>query len=375
MNTPTPDFVSRIAGSSQTVSTIEEHNCASAASSLNATHGVSLPPAVHAAALGSIRTAGVDLHGADQSSAKDAPFGLPQASAGIAAHAPFTELPPSRLELDTKGLASALEASSLNDLSQGQSVDLNQADRVDFGQQYIDGYKNERVQLSQGQTVQLLKTSEIGRALATAEELRHVEDLQLWMEDRLGSSVVSQWGIAPGSKKIANLWHELTSGESSLQDSRPPKRTVNVASVKIKNEKGEVLVEAYQEMSDGRRRERNQPLSEKFKPGEGVEEACLRGICEELGADLGSREKVTMISDSYTKKEQERDSISYPGLPTQFIIHSMEARIPQLPESEFSTFEGESEQESLGIDDSAPPKTAVGVNRHFWKWIPESELH
>lgn len=343
MNTPTPDFVSKIACSSQTVSTIEEHNAASAAVSLGSAHGVLCPPAVHPATPGSTSTAGVDFysHGADRSSTTDAPSGFPGGGAENASHGSLNELLPSRFEQDTKGLASALEASNFNEVSHGQRADP-------------------------------LEIAGIGRALAVAEELRHVEGLSNWMEDRLSSSVVSQWGIAPGSKRMANLWNELTSGECYLEDSRPPKRVLNVARVKIKNEKGEVLVEAYQEMSDGRRRERNRPLSEKIKQGEAAEEACLRGVLEELGAELGSRQRVMMDSESYTKEEEERDSISYPGLNTRFIIHSMEARIPQLPTGEFSTFEGESEDEIDG--DGSALQRAVGVKRHFWKWVPESEV-
>ncbi|KAL3677800.1 hypothetical protein R1sor_020756 [Riccia sorocarpa] len=214
----------------------------------------------------------------------------------------------------------------------------------------------------------------------TAEEIGSCENLARWLEERLGSSILSQWGSGAATKKVANLWCELMEGEISLEDSRPPKRTAHVASVKIRNEQGHVLVEAYQQMADGRVRPRNRPLSEKMRPGEHVEEACLRGIYEELGCQMGARERVVIVPESYRREEEERESFSYPGLPTRYVIHTMVAHVEQLPSTEFSTEEDESghgtafvqvSNESRGLGSEVAP---VGVKRHFWKWVPENEL-
>eukprot|EP00850_Spirogloea_muscicola_P001538 SM000005S17335 [mRNA] locus=s5:1578638:1579835:- [translate_table: standard] len=152
---------------------------------------------------------------------------------------------------------------------------------------------------------------------------------------------VAAWGSAPGTKRLANLWAELAEGEIVLEDSQPPKRVVHVASVIIRDSAGAVLVESHQEMEDGTVRVRNRPLSEKMRPGEGVEAACLRGIVEELGSDIGPPTAVTLLRDSYVCEEEERESLSYPGLATRYIIHTMAARIAGLPAGDFVTEEDE----------------------------------
>eukprot|EP00897_Mesotaenium_endlicherianum_P003998 jgi/Mesen1/3626/ME000020S03156 len=239
--------------------------------------------------------------------------------------------------------------------------------------------------------------------------LVNVEGLEAWLEERLpdGRQQLQAWGQEPGTKRLANLWKELTEGEICLEDGRPPKRTVHVASVKISDPRGMYLVESHQEMGDGRVRERNRPLSEKMRPGEDVSDACLRGIFEELGAVLGAREGVTLLPDSYLREEEERESFSYPGLLTRYVVHTMEARIAVLPQTDFFTVENEHCDESgtNGAADSggngaaksggggsgaaAPPgpvgsavaagssqwrepEEALGVKRHFWTWSSDS---
>jgi hypothetical protein len=82
----------------------------------------------------------------------------------------------------------------------------------------------------------------------SVEELEGVEGLTQWLRERLisGAEQLKTWGTAPGTKRVANLWTELVDGEISLEDARPPKRTVHVASVKIRNESGLYLVESHQ---------------------------------------------------------------------------------------------------------------------------------
>lgn len=207
--------------------------------------------------------------------------------------------------------------------------------------------------------------------LVTAEQLGSPEALAFWLRDRLPSGI-SQWGTTPGTKQVANLWIELTEGEIVLENSFPPRRLVHVASVKIKNKAGHMLVEAHQEMADGSIRFRNRPLSEKMRPGENVEEACCRGIFEELGA----KNRVRIISGSYLKKQEERESLSYPGLLTSYVIHSVEAIVEDLPETGFCTVEDEHNIMNTGVHAHKGAGVScsgvvTGVKKHFWQWIPQ----
>jgi hypothetical protein len=209
----------------------------------------------------------------------------------------------------------------------------------------------------------------------TPEELGSPEALSEWLAARLaqGREAVSRWGKLHGTKRVSNLWRELREGEISLQDSRPPKRKVHVACVEIVDSRGRALLEAYQEMEDGSIRHRNRPLSEKMKPGEQVEEACLRGIMEELGPELGSPGHVQIRRNSYRREEEERESLAYPGLMTHYVLHHMEALMEHLPSEDF--FTEENEFGGYSAVDGAPNSESsndapVGVARHAWKWVP-----
>ncbi|KAH7433667.1 hypothetical protein KP509_07G080400 [Ceratopteris richardii] len=216
------------------------------------------------------------------------------------------------------------------------------------------------------------------RQLITANELGSSDGLASWLSIRLPSGV-SQWGSAPGTKPVINLWMELKEGEIVLEDSCPPRRIVHVASVKIRNKAGHMLVEAHQEMADGTIRLRNRPLSEKMKPGENVEEACFRGIFEELGSQLGARSRVRILLGSYSRKEEERESLSYPGLLTSYVIHSVDAIVDNLPETGFCTEEDELMYYNCsgsGVlpsegSESFSGEVTVGVRKHFWRWVPQ----
>ncbi|KAI5073045.1 hypothetical protein GOP47_0011058 [Adiantum capillus-veneris] len=210
--------------------------------------------------------------------------------------------------------------------------------------------------------------------LVSPDDLGSPDALALWLSDRMPSGI-SQWGTAPGTKRVSNLWIELKEGEILLEDARPPRRTVHVASVKIRNKAGLMLVEAHQEMADGSIRHRNRPLSEKMRPGENVEDACFRGIFEELGSQLGARNRVRILLGSYRRKQEERESLSYPGLLTSYVIHSVDAIIEDLPETGFYTIEdemiGHGTMDS-GVHLHQGPGifcngAAVGVKKHFWR--------
>ena len=77
---------------------------------------------------------------------------------------------------------------------------------------------------------------------------------------------ISSWGKC-GAKTIQDLWAEINSGESQIQDN-PVMRILPVTQLIIRNASGMILVETEQVFADGRTRHRNIPPSEKMKLGE-----------------------------------------------------------------------------------------------------------
>jgi 8-oxo-dGTP pyrophosphatase MutT (NUDIX family) len=176
-----------------------------------------------------------------------------------------------------------------------------------------------------------------------------IQALQVWLEQR--RVALAEWGRG-SSKSLGSLWAELQSGESELADN-PPRRIVSVVQVIIR--RGDhVLVEAAQEMEDGRQRRRRQLPAEKMHPGEEPEETARRGLQEELGV---TAEDVRFVPGSVESWQWERDSISYPGLRTCYRFFRIEAAIAGLPEQPFNTRERT----------SGPGEP---VQRHFWEWAP-----
>ncbi|XP_078448167.1 RING-H2 zinc finger protein [Wolffia australiana] len=187
------------------------------------------------------------------------------------------------------------------------------------------------------------------------------DSLSDWLRPRLPAEPFSSWGVKPGTKTVHNLWLELAMGETALDtDLGPPLlRTVRVASVRIRNARGEQLVESHQLLSDGSVRWRRRSLSEKMKPGESAEDAAARAVAEELGG----RATAVVRPGSVVTRVEERASASYPGLPARYVVHFVEAEVAGVPqEGEFST-------EERG--ESAYPLGAVSVLRHFWKWVAD----
>ncbi|RMG95269.1 MAG: NUDIX hydrolase [Chloroflexi bacterium] len=176
---------------------------------------------------------------------------------------------------------------------------------------------------------------------------RNMSQLNDWL---LAKGVdTSSWG-KNGSKTVTHLWQEYTRGEVSFQDS-PPLRRVNVVQLNIRRD-NQVLIEAAQEFCDGRLRHRNQPPSEKMKPGESYIDAALRCCQEELGV---SPERVQIIPDTHKIIDVETESISYPGLKTQYTFHIVDATIKNLPESAF--------WKENEVKDKGDP-----IRRHYWVW-------
>ncbi|XVF53280.1 hypothetical protein PTKIN_Ptkin05aG0086800 [Pterospermum kingtungense] len=191
-----------------------------------------------------------------------------------------------------------------------------------------------------------------------------------WLKSRLPSESLASWGVKPGTKNVHNLWLELSEGETSLVDSFPPLRTVNVVTVRILGKDDLVLVESRQELSDGTVRDRFRPLSEKMKPYETPEEAVARAVKEELGSIIDSG-VVRIVPGSYQKKLEERNSESYPGLPARYVLHSVDAWVEGLPDEDFCT---EEKEEYEDVDGNRDLEKAVSVRKHYWKWVSSDSI-
>ena len=163
------------------------------------------------------------------------------------------------------------------------------------------------------------------------------------------------WG-KNNSKSLQNLWQELEAGDVQLKES-PPLRVVEVVQIIIVRE-NTILVEAEQEFFNGQRRFRNQPPSEKVKRGETIQDAAHRCLKEELGIEA---EAITLNMASHRQHQTSTNSISYPGLPSQYNFHLLEAAVSGLPIDEF--------WRENKTDDMADP-----VRRHRWVWHPKESV-
>jgi len=178
-------------------------------------------------------------------------------------------------------------------------------------------------------------------------ELNKLQDMVLWLES-IGIDV-SQWGTST-SKSLENLWDEYLRGEIYFV-ADPPLRIVQVVQI-IVGRNDMILLEMEQEFSNSKRRSRNQPPSEKIKPGEDLYDAALRCLNEELGLEPV---QIDIDKFSYTAKEEIIESPSYPGLLTRYTIHTLEVQVTGLPEQEFW-------RENVAAGEGDP------VKRHLWGW-------
>ncbi|WP_374689711.1 NUDIX domain-containing protein [Promineifilum sp.] len=157
------------------------------------------------------------------------------------------------------------------------------------------------------------------------------------------------WGQGR-AKRVADLWAECAAGETTLHDD-PLQRRVRVAQVLIR--RGErLLIEVEQEMTDGRRRARLLPPSEKLKGEESPLAAAARCLAEELG--LAGRD--VKLRELGQPARRVVDSPSYPGLPTIYLIYTVEATADALPEADFW-------RDNVAQGDV--------VRRHLWGWRGE----
>jgi hypothetical protein len=166
---------------------------------------------------------------------------------------------------------------------------------------------------------------------------------------------ISGWGIGH-AKHLEDLWNEIAQGESRLQ-AAPLRRFVQVARVIIRQ--GDlVLVEAEQELIDGRRRKRLQPPSDKMKPGEDILIAAERCLQEELNL---VDEALHVLVHTHRVADLTGDSPSYPGLVAVYTFHYVDAIVLGLPNSGF------------WVDNDGGESDPV--KRHYWMWVPADSIN
>jgi hypothetical protein len=139
------------------------------------------------------------------------------------------------------------------------------------------------------------------------------------------------WGSGQ-AKTVEHLVTEILNSESMLIETEHGEllRVVEIADATITFTEASGIVykltEDRQEFADGRvrRRERLKDISlaEKVSPGEDPEQALLRGIDEELGI-TGK----IQITGSPILEEKQVESLSFPGLNTQYRVHKFNLTI------------------------------------------------
>ena len=160
---------------------------------------------------------------------------------------------------------------------------------------------------------------------------------------------IAQWGFN-NAKTVADLWEEIVKQETRIQE-KPLLRIVEVVQVIVR--KGDnVLIETQQEFTDGRTRGRKDPPAEKLRAGENHVDAALRCLKEELGIE---RKDIDVIGSVYRKRQEVMESPSYPGLKTLYIFHEVEARVNQLPDEDFFTYESFCKKNDP-------------IRKHYWSW-------
>ncbi len=186
--------------------------------------------------------------------------------------------------------------------------------------------------------------------LAGQRQFPTADDLAAWLlEQRVD---ISAWGIN-GAKSVLNLWNEVWRGEAQLLPN-PPLRLVQVVRVIIRRDR-RVLVEASQTLTDGRKRERNRPPSEKVMPDEDPLAAARRCLMEEMGV---APDSITIHQESYRQEQFFGESQSYPGLESCYYFHVVDATVQGLPDGPFSTGE-------------QSPGPGEPVSCHHWEWREE----
>eukprot|EP00469_Lotharella_globosa_P003892 CAMPEP_0167804198 /NCGR_PEP_ID=MMETSP0111_2-20121227/20330_1 /TAXON_ID=91324 /ORGANISM="Lotharella globosa, Strain CCCM811" /LENGTH=488 /DNA_ID=CAMNT_0007700895 /DNA_START=75 /DNA_END=1541 /DNA_ORIENTATION=+ len=153
---------------------------------------------------------------------------------------------------------------------------------------------------------------------------------------------ISTWGTGT-AKSVKHLWRELQDRESTINIDKRGQlaRTVRVVRVLARRsaKNPNVLIEKKQVLLDGRVRHRGSVLAEKMQAGETPKQAAIRGIVEELDGFVSDMSQIHQLTLDPKTRVEMKPSISYPGLPSSYILHEASCVISGLPKGEFTTAE------------------------------------
>lgn len=170
------------------------------------------------------------------------------------------------------------------------------------------------------------------------------------------------------AKQLDALFKEIQDGSSRLEVGADGKMCRTVEPVFLQLTYGnKVLVEKQQTLEDGKVRNRNMVLAEKFEPADpNLLYTALRGVEEEMGvlmADLSKPGNVSFRDDSYCMMLETMDSKSYPGVPCVYRTHYvmlevLEAGLPLFAKYGLPGFE----------DFETEEHTKKGTKKMIWMW-------
>jgi len=135
---------------------------------------------------------------------------------------------------------------------------------------------------------------------------------------------IDNWGTGE-ALPVDRLLHEINIGESFLRigNSGELERVLRVVKLIIEDRDRGILLEDYQILPDGRRKDRGQTPGGKIGLNETIAEAMEREMHEELGL---SRSQYHAIIDKLPKTE-EKPSKSYPGLRSTYELYRAYIRL------------------------------------------------
>ena len=173
----------------------------------------------------------------------------------------------------------------------------------------------------------------------------------------------------PAVRRVRVLRLLIRDAESSDAERSDAERSDAEPSSESSSASGRVLVEARQEWSDGRTRERGTPLSEKLLGGERWQDAAPRAVAEELGSCLSPGYSFR-ASASATTKTTRRESASYPGLASVYEMITADATVDGLPKSRDVVGTGGRIEGGF----TSVEQTPGGVITATWVWRDVGEL-
>ncbi len=176
----------------------------------------------------------------------------------------------------------------------------------------------------------------------------HITELTSWLDHHHIDT--SRWGIQE-TKSLSTLWQEYLCGETKIR-CHPPRRMVDVVVILLRRN-GTILVELEQELYNTARRKRFQPPCEKLFEGENYLSAAKRCLTEELGLESY---QFSIALDSYRTVKHQSESSSYPGLPSEYSFHILEASTHSMPTTPF-------------WQPNNPMNAQSTVTRHLWAWL------